>query len=246
VLTIGAAGSAGQLALVGGTSGTATIVPPATGGGTLTLPPGTDTLDSAASTTTFTNKTFDTAGTGNSFLINGVAATANTGTGAVVRATSPTLVTPTLGAATATSINKVTLTQPATGATYTIADGKTVTQNNTLTYSGTDGSTVNLGAGGNVSYTVGSGTAVLGTSAIASGSCATAVTVASASVQATDVIQASFNGDPTGITGYIPVATGMLVIIPYPTSGNVNFKVCNTTAASITPGAITLNWRVTR
>jgi hypothetical protein len=50
-----------------------------------------------AATATLTNKTFDTAGTGNSFSINGVAATANTGTGAVVRATSPALVTPTIG-----------------------------------------------------------------------------------------------------------------------------------------------------
>ncbi len=50
-----------------------------------------------ATAMTFTNKTFDTAGSGNSLSINGVAATANTGTGAVVRATSPTLVTPALG-----------------------------------------------------------------------------------------------------------------------------------------------------
>lgn len=48
-------------------------------------------------TQTFTNKTFDTAGTGNAFSINGLAATANTGTGAVARATSPTFVTPVLG-----------------------------------------------------------------------------------------------------------------------------------------------------
>lgn len=56
-----------------------------------------------------------------------------TGTGAVVRATSPTLTTPTLGVATATTVNKVTLTQPATGSTLTIADGKTLTVNGTMT-----------------------------------------------------------------------------------------------------------------
>lgn len=62
-----------------------------------------------------------------------------TGTGLAVFSTSPTLVTPTIGVATATSINKVTITAPATSATLTIADGKTVTISKTLTLTGTDG-----------------------------------------------------------------------------------------------------------
>ena len=48
-----------------------------------------------AATATLTNKTFDTAGTGNSLLINGVAVTSSTGTGAVVRSSSPAITTPT-------------------------------------------------------------------------------------------------------------------------------------------------------
>lgn len=48
------------------------------------------TFVTSSSTNTFTNKTYDTAGTGNVFDINGVAVTANTGTGAVARAASPT------------------------------------------------------------------------------------------------------------------------------------------------------------
>lgn len=75
-----------------------------------------------------------------------------TGSGLVVFATSPTLVTPTLGVASATSINKVALTAPATSATLTIADGKTLTASNTLTFTGTDGSSVAFGAGGTVAY----------------------------------------------------------------------------------------------
>lgn len=94
--------------------------------------------------------------------------------------------------------------------------------------------------------TIASGTAALGTGAITSATCATVVTVSATNVATTDVVTASFNSDPTAVTGYTPSASGMLTIIGYPTSGNVNFKVCNNTSGSITPGAITLNWRVVR
>lgn len=88
------------------------------------------------------------------------------------------------------------------------------------------------------------GTFTLGTSAIGSGACATVVTVSATGVATTDSISASFNSDPTGVTGYTASTSGMLTIIPYPTSNNVNVKVCNNTGSSITPGAITLNWSV--
>lgn len=77
----------------------------------------------------------------------GTGATVATGTGNVVLATSPTLTTPTfvapaLGVASATSVNKVAITAPATSATLTIADGKTLTANHSLTLAGTDGTTM--------------------------------------------------------------------------------------------------------
>lgn len=59
-----------------------------------------------------------------------------------VTLTSPTLVTPALGVATATSVNKVAITAPATSATLTIADGKTLTFNNSITFAGTDATTM--------------------------------------------------------------------------------------------------------
>ncbi|MCX7062849.1 MAG: hypothetical protein NTZ11_18430 [Gammaproteobacteria bacterium] len=71
-----------------------------------------------------------------------------TGTGSIVLASSPTLSTPVLGVATATSINKLAITAPATSATLAVADGKTFTASNTLTLTGTDGSTLNVGTGG--------------------------------------------------------------------------------------------------
>ena len=89
--------SLGKLVLSGSTSGTTTVQPNVAASGTLTLPAATDTLVGKQTTDVLTNKTFDTAGTGNSFSINGVAVTANTGTGAVARETSPTFVTPALG-----------------------------------------------------------------------------------------------------------------------------------------------------
>lgn len=99
----------------------------------------------------------------------------------------------------------------------------------------------------NGSQTIASGTAVMGTSAIASGACATVVTVSGTGTATTDVITVGFNGDPTAVTGYGASATGaVLTIYPYPTANNANFKVCNSTASSITPGALTLNWRVVR
>lgn len=72
----------------------------------------------------------------------GTGVTTSTGAGSVVLSSGPTLVTPVLGVATATSVNKVAITAPATSATLTIADGKTLTANHSLTLAGTDSTTM--------------------------------------------------------------------------------------------------------
>jgi hypothetical protein len=58
--------------------------------------------------------------------------------------TSPTLTTPSLGVASATSINKVTITAPTTSAILTIANGKTLTANNSIILEGTDLATATI------------------------------------------------------------------------------------------------------
>lgn len=67
--------------------------------------------------------------------------------------TNKTLTAPVLGAATATTINKVTITAPASGSTLTIADGKTLTFNNTITLAGTDSTTMTFPATSNTVFT---------------------------------------------------------------------------------------------
>ena len=99
---------------------------------------------------------------------------------------------------------------------------------------------------GQSTLTIASGTATLGTSAISSNSCASVVTVSATGVATTDAISWSFKADPKGVTGYGAGSTGPLSILAFPTVNNVNFRVCNLSSGSITPGALTLNWRVVR
>ena len=104
----------------------------------------------------------------------------------------------------------------------------------------------NLSANGGLTTTIASGATAMGTGAISSAACATAVTATATNTATTDTLVASFNSDVTAVTGYVPSTAGMLTIFVYPTANTANFKVCNNTANSITPGAITLNWRVVR
>ena len=97
-----------------------------------------------------------------------------------------------------------------------------------------------------IAQTVATGATAMGTSAIASGACATTVTATATGGATTDVITASPNADPTGVTGYAVSATGSLYIVAWVTSNTANFKVCNNTSGSLTPSALTMNWRITR
>ena len=107
-------------------------------------------------------------------------------------------------------------------------------------------------SGGNVAGgTVASGSLALATNSIAgAGGCqgVTAGSVNSAvapGVRTTDTIAWSPNAVLTAVAGYNPGGP-QLQIAPYPTAGYVNFSVCNPSNSAITPGSVTLNWRVAR
>lgn len=143
--TVRAAATQDGVALAGRAGGTSTyevtLTPTTlTADRTLTLPDASGTValtDSAMTSSTFIGTT---------------SVALNRSSGALTLA-GITLTTPVLGVASATTINKVALTAPATGSTLTIADGKTLTASNTLTFTGTDASSVAFGAGGTVAYT---------------------------------------------------------------------------------------------
>lgn len=157
-LTLGLATSVqGSLKLSGATSGTLTFAASATASGTITFPSGTTNFTATGGTSQVVKQTTS----GGAFTVAQLAASdlsnSTTGSNEVVLKTSPTLVTPVLGVATATSINKVAITAPATSATLTIVDGKTLTLSKTMQFTAADDTGV---------YTFPTGTQTLITAAV--------------------------------------------------------------------------------
>ena len=144
------------------------------------------------------------------------------GTGNVARVTSPTFVTPTLGAASATTVNKLTITPPATGATLTVADGKTLTASNSLTLAGTDGTTQ--------TFPSTSGTVV---SSVTSAGGGLGGTYPNPTVNAIN-LAASGAG---GVTGTLPTSSGGTGSTASPTSGQIG--VANSGGTAYVPQTVT-------
>jgi len=98
---------------------------------------------------------------------------------------------------------------------------------------------------GTLALTVGTGTLALPTTSITNGTCTTATTTTGATgVLATDTVEMSSSGSIHAVTGY--GSGGVSVYPPYSGTGSINVDVCNWTASPITPGAVTMNWRVSR
>lgn len=141
--TIGGVAATGTIPRGNGTNFVAsafTMAAPGTSGNVLTSD-GTNWVSSASSGGITLATTTITGGANTKVLFNNSGVVGEytiSGSGNVAMTTSPSFTTPTLGVASATSINKVTITAPATGSTLTIADGKTASFSNSITFAGTD------------------------------------------------------------------------------------------------------------
>lgn len=130
-----------NITLTGSSSGTTVVAATAAASGTITIPAATDTLMGKSTPDVMTNKTLDTAGTGNVFKIAGTTITSISGNVAKVAS--------------------------ATGA-LTVGDCVTIDANHNLIAAGGActtggaGGTVSIGTAGNLPYYAGTGTTVIG------------------------------------------------------------------------------------
>lgn len=92
---------------------------------------------------------------------------------------------------------------------------------------------------------IASGATALHTALITSLGCDT-TTATATGVLSTDALSWNPNGSIKAVTGYVPSLSGGLTISPFVAAGQVGWDVCNWTGTSITPGAVTINWAVSR
>ena len=244
VTSVGLAGTANQVTV----TGTSPIT--TSGSWTLSLPTavilGTD--NSAAGTLQLANSaanahTVWASGAVATNTIQGFATVPTTGHLVDCTVTSTTCLFHDSGVVTA---NVVNASSPGAGIAHFAGSTQTVTSSAIVAADITSATITHTQTDSTFPTLVGGSTAAMGTGAITSGTCATVVTVAITGALTTDTIVYTPNVDPTGVTGYAPSASGSLYIWAYPTSGNANFKVCNNTSGSITPSALTLNFKVIR
>ena len=77
------------------------------------------------------------------------------------------------------------------------------------------------------------------TTAISANSCTSPASIANSAVISTSSFSTAFASNPNAVTGW--GSSGGLVLTLWPTSGYINWSVCNQSSASITGGAITVN-----
>ena len=236
-LTLGTASTnTGQIILRNSTNAnTLTLQAGATGGNiTFTLP--TDDGDNGEVLTTNGSGVLSWEASGGSGTVTDVSVvTANGVSGSVATSTTTPAITLTLGAITPTTVNGNTITT-GTG-TLTLGAGKTLTASNTLTFTGTDGSSVAFGTGGTVLYTASAIPLTVGTTTIASGN-DTRVLFNNAGVLGQYVISGSGNvamtTSPVFTTPNIGAATATSVNGLTITSSTGTFTLTNAKTLAVT------------
>lgn len=101
-------------------------------------------------------------------------------------------------------------------------------------------------ASATLTQTLCSGTISIPTASVASSSLSSTVTATCTGLATTDTIIATSNVNVFTVTGFAPSTTGILSINIWPTANTINLNLENDTAAAITPGALTINYRVVR
>lgn len=168
---------------------------------------------------------------------NGTAISAATTTGSgstVVLDTSPVLTTPNIGVATATSVNKVAITAPATSATLTIANSKTLTVNNSITFAGTDATTMTFPTTTATIARTDSAQTFTGVQTMTSPSITTSITTGSTTFALVNTTATTVNFAGAATTLAIGAATGTATI------ANATVTLSNATTLNINGASPTI------
>jgi hypothetical protein len=190
----------GTIEFAGSTSGNTFLNASPVASGIADLPAltGTDTLLANNNVATVTNKSLD--GLTNTFTNLPASSFGSvTGTGAVVLQNGATVLNPAISGATITTSTYNGNTWTAGTGVLTLGAGKTATISNTLTFTGTDSSSVAFGTGGTVLYNGGAlGTPSSGVATNLTGTAA-GLTAGNATLAATVTTNANLTGPVTSV-----------------------------------------------
>ena len=147
------------------------------------------------------------------------------------------------------SVNKVTVTAPASSATLTIADGKTLTANNSLTLAGTDGKTLTTNASLTLAGTDGK-TLTTSNSLMLAGTDSTTMTFPSSSatvaglgIAQTFTAKQSFTGSSSALAASFTNVVEPATVSATAATGTINYDVTTQSILYYTSDAAA-NWTV--
>ncbi|MGH9735412.1 MAG: hypothetical protein ACRD8A_12590 [Candidatus Acidiferrales bacterium] len=121
--------------------------------------------------------------------------------------------------------------------TLSSAGSLTVTKTNGTAF--TSAATMAAGTNAVAAFGVADTTFTTGTTAVSANTCTTASTVTMTGVTTSMAFVVTPSTDASAVNGW--GSTGGLVLDVWPTANTLNYKVCNQTASSITPGSLTWN-----